>query len=169
MENTNQEVPEFIDDIKIDHYKAYFGDNFNYYSTLLLTQREKKSFNFNAFLLGGFWLLYHRLYKVFLALIVILIIETFIQDWIITSFGLSKSIDILINLFVTIIGAIILGKIADYYLIRHAQKSISSITSKYNDEDIIINNIRKAGSGNWIIFIILLLIILGAIILSALV
>jgi hypothetical protein len=160
MENTNEEMPEFIGDINVDYYKAYFGDNFDYYSTLILTQKANKSFNFYAFFFGGFWLLYRRLYYVFIALMAIMVIESLIQDWIVNFFKITSGIVILINFIVAIIGAIVIGKIGDYYLIKHAQRKISKITHMYENNDIRIEKIRKSGAGNWLIFIIIFLSII---------
>ena len=166
MEKTDKEIPEFIGDIEIEYYKTYFGDNYDYYSPSLLTNEVKKNFNLYAFFFGATWLLYRRLYKVFLILIVITIIESLIQDWFVKYFGLGKDIVLLTNPIITIINGIIIGKIANYYLIKHVQKKISSITSKYNDKDVIIKKIRKAGSGNWIILVLLFIVIIGVVIMS---
>lgn len=160
MENQENESRELIGQIKTEHYQAFFGEEFSSLEHAIYNYEkgEKTGFNVFAFLFGGLWMLYHRMYKIFFAFMAFIITTGLIQDEIVAYWGLSKLLDSLINFTITIIIGIIVGYQGNKLRIQYAKKSIQSITTRFTDEDSIKNSLMKAGSGNWIVLVVLLAI-----------
>ena len=150
MTTDEPEIPAPVGNLKTEYYQAYFGDHFDYYMPVMIDFEQGKKFTFNvwAFFCGLFWQLYRKLYLAILLFIAVIIIETRIGNWAIRYWSLNSDATNLIKLITIIILGIMYGYTGNYFLMRKAQKKIGLILSTENDEGLILEKLKKAGSGN---------------------
>jgi len=144
------ELPEKTGDVKIEYYNAYFGVDSYYYIPLMIDFDNGKKFRFNgwAFWGGMFWLIYRRQFKPMLVIFAILLFIEFIKQGIISFFSLSKNIDLVIHYSLTLIFALSMGYLGNYFIMQRAKKKTMEILANNEDEDIILQKLEKTGSGN---------------------
>ena len=150
MTDVDNELPTYTGNLKAEYYQAYFGDQWGYYLPIMIYFESGKKFSFNvwAFFFGMLWQLYRRLYLAILIFIIIVIVESALENWVFSYWSLTKLNTILINFITTIIFGIIYGYTGNYFLMRKLQDKISQILATENDEELILEKIRKAGSKN---------------------
>ena len=170
MTEVNNEIPDCIGNLKTEYYQAYFGDHISYYLPVMMDFERGKRFSFNvwACFMGMLWQLYRRLYTMIFLFITIAIIESLIRKWAIQYWSLEGEFIKLINLIFILIYATIYGYTGNYFLMRKAQKKIALILSRDNDEIIILEKIKKAGSENTMGVTLVLAFIFGMCLLATL-
>ncbi len=73
-------------EIKEAYLSVYFGKNSDYYLDRWKEYKDGRKISFKpyAFLFGIFWFLYRKMYLIFLLIIVVLIVEGIVEDYILT-------------------------------------------------------------------------------------
>ena len=117
--------------------------------------------------MGLFWQLYRRIYTMMFLFITITIIESLIRKWAIQYWSLEGESIKLINLIAILIYGAVYGYTGNYFLMRKAQKEIKLVLSTENDEIIILEKIKKAGTENSKGVILVLVIIFGMCLLTS--
>src|SRR5437870_11505904 len=105
---------------------AFVGDNADYYRTQwtpLMEGKKGTRFNWVAFLFGGFWLPYRKMYKPALILYVVICLEVILEE---TRFKEVKPFG---NFIFLIIG-LILGAFGNRLYFNHATAAITQVRSK---------------------------------------
>jgi len=150
MTDSDNELPAYTGNLKTVYYQAYFGDHWGYYLPIMLDFERGKKFSFNvwAFFCGMLWQLYRRLYGMMLLFLTIIIIESIFRRWVIQYWNLEGDSLKLINLIVMLIYGTIYGYTGNYFLMRKAQEKITRILATESEEEIILEKLKKAGSGN---------------------
>jgi len=169
MTDVDLELPKIIGNLKIEYCQAYFGDDSNYYLPVMIDFEKGKKFSFNvwACFMGLFWQLYRRIYTMMFLFITITIIESLIRKWAIQYWSLEGESIKLINLIAILIYGAVYGYTGNYFLMRKAQKKIKLVLSTENDEIIILEKIKKAGTENSKGVILVLVIIFGMCLLTS--
>ena len=128
-----------------------------------------KKFRFNvwAFFLGLFWQLYHKLYLVLVFVIVFMILELNIKNLVLSSLDLDKDVNYLFRLCETIVFGILYGFTGNYFLMQKARSTIKKVLSTETDENRIHYKLIKAGSGNTVGLIVLIVFIAGCFVLAS--
>ena len=163
MTTETNELTEKIGTVDIGYYKAYFGNDSDYYLPIMRDFYHGKKFTFNvwAFLLGLFWQLYRRLYLPILFFIVAIIIQSVIQASIVSYLDMGKLTNTFINLIASVIFALFYGFTGNYFLMQKAHKKTLQILSAKDNEDIILQKLEKAGLGNTIGIIVCIVSIIA--------
>ena len=172
MTDVENELPTYTGNLKTEYYQAYFGDHWGYYLPIMIDFERGKKFSLNvwAFFCGMLWQLYRRLYMMMLIFITIAIIESIFRKWVIQYWSLEGETIKLISLIILLIYGTIYGYTGNYFLMRKAQEKITHILTTENDEELILEKLKKAGSVNSqgiilvlsIIFLIFLLAIINS-------
>jgi len=165
----DQEIPASISNLKTEYYEAYFGDECSYYLPVMIDFERGKKFTFNgwAFWLGMFWQLYRKLYVMILIFVIAVFVESTIENWAISSMGLNGLSKTLINFITTLIFGTIYGYTGNYFLMRKAHDKIAQVLATETDEELILEKLKKAGSGNSLGLILLLVFIVGLFVFAA--
>lgn len=163
MTLVNNEMPSHIRDIKTEYYQAFFGDKWSYYLPVMIDFERGKKFRFNvwAFFCGIFWQLYRKLYMAMLLFIIVITLELILKNWTISDWDLDRDTIYFIKLIETLVFGIIYGYTGNYFLMQKAQSKIKQVLSSEDDENMILEKLKKAGSGNLLGLILLLVFIVG--------
>ena len=145
MTTDDNEMPEYIGTIKTEYYKAYFGNNQSYYLPVMIDFDKGKKFSFNlwSFLGGLFWQLYRRLYMAMLLFFAFILVESIIQQQVLSDTGMVENGNVLINFILTLIFGVIYGYTGNYFLMRKTKEKIINILEMETDEDIILQNSKR--------------------------
>lgn len=151
---------EEIGEIKIDYFEIYFGKSKDYYLPKLIAfeNGKKYSFNIGAFFFGIFWLLYRRLYVHSLIVFLVIFVESSIEKFLLTRLENTKHIQISLTIIWTILLGFVLGYLGNYFYLKHSKKKVENIISSTNDERKKIKKLKRSGSGNWILVLLMLLL-----------
>jgi len=157
-----------IEDINIEYFENYFGNSNDYYMPKLIAfERGKKySFNLRAFLFGMFWFLYRRLYIHSLIILLVILIESVIERIIITWLGNTKDIELSLRITWLIMFGIVCGYLGNYFYLKQSKKKVEQIIEKTSEESQKMRKLKKSGSGNWIIVLLILVVSILSIVLS---
>jgi len=157
------EMPACICHQKTEYCQAYFGASSNYYLPVMIDFERGNKFSFNvwAFFCGMFWLLYRKLYIAVLLFVITALLKSLIEKWAISYWGLNGEINNLIHLITTLILGIIFGYTGNYFLMRKAQDQIAQVLAAETDEDLILDKLKKAGSGNTLGVTLVLVFVVG--------
>ncbi len=151
---------EKIEDINIEYFENYFGNSKDYYMPKLIAfERGKKySFNLSAFLFGMFWFLYRRLYIHSLIILLVILIESRLERIVITLLGNTKDIELSLRITWLIMFGIVCGYFGNYFYLKQSKKKVEQIIEKTAEESQKMRKLKKAGSGNWIIVLLILVV-----------
>lgn len=155
-----------IGDVKIEYFENFFGERKDYFipKLIALENGKKYSFNIGAFFFGIFWVLYRRLYIHSLIIFFVVIVESKIEKILLIRLGDTRDMEISLRVIWLIVFGIILGYSGNYFYLKHSKKRVEVIVSSTDDETIKMKKLRKSGSGNWILVLSILLILVLALI-----
>ncbi len=147
-------MKNMIDD---DLFQAYFGTKAEYYNGVLEKIKANKIIVFGVFpfLFSIFWMLYRKMYLYgFVLTIIISIVSEFAESIYISNYNNVNhtTITIVQNLSI----AIIFGLFGNWLYISDAQRKINKLKIKCNNENNLIEKIKKDGGTNWLAPLILL-------------
>jgi len=163
-----EEKVDLIGNIELKNYELYFGTRKDYFIPKLIDFEKGKriSFNIGPFFFGIFWFLYRRLYIHSLIIFIIVIFELFIERQLLKRIGNSQNAEITLRIIWLLVSGIILGYLGIYFFLKQSKKKIENIMNSSIDEFLKIKRLKKSGSGNWIlvlstIIVLIVMIILG--------
>jgi len=147
---------EIIGEINIEYFEQFFGKSKDYYIPKLIAHENGKKFSFNlsAFLFGHFWVLYHRMYLNAFILFVIIVVESKFENILLKILGNTYNIDMSLRYLWYIIFGTLVGNLGDYFFLEHSKKRVKKIISTTDEEEIKMKKLKKSGSGNWILVVI---------------
>ncbi|NOU19768.1 MAG: DUF2628 domain-containing protein [Bacteroidales bacterium] len=159
---------ENIGDVKIEYFEIYFGKRKGYFIPKLIDLENGKRFSFNigAFFFGIFWVLYRRLYILSLIIIGVAFVESKIEEFLVNRLGDSPDIEISLRVLWLLVYGTILGYFGNYFFLKHSKRKVEKIVSSTDEETIKMKKLKKAGSGNWILILSIIFILIFLLILS---
>lgn len=112
-----------------EHYELFFGANSAYYNNVLAKMNDGKLalFNIYACLFGLCWMLYRKMYRTAGIVLVIIIIQAFIEQLLIHIYGLSFLGNIEYRMAIMLLIAIAMGFSGNYFYIKQSDRKISKI------------------------------------------
>ncbi|MCR9253227.1 MAG: DUF2628 domain-containing protein [bacterium] len=130
-----------------EHYRLYFGRKADYYISIAEDIESGKTVAPNgfAFLFGFFWLMYRKMYISIAIYILLLFVESIIEEILYSLFNTPEKTASTINGISTLAWAIILGLISNRIYINQANRKISAILSLNLPEEEKRLRIQKKG------------------------
>jgi len=159
---------EKIGEVNIEYFEQYFGKRKDYFIPKLIALKNGKKFSFNigAFFFGIFWVFYRRLYIHSLIILFVVFVESKIENILLIRLGDTKDMEISIKFIWLITFGIILGYFGNYFFLKRSINRVENIISSTSDEKIKMENLKKSGSGNWILVLSIVSIIILALIIG---
>ena len=153
---------ETIGGVKIEYFENYFGKRKDYFipKLIALENGKKYSFNYGAFFFGIFWVLYRRLYVHSLIIFLIVMIESMIEMWLLDYYRYDRDLEISMRVIWLLIYGIVLGYLGNYFYLKSSKKKIEQISLSQEEESFKMRKLKKLGSGNWILVLSFLLIVI---------
>ncbi len=121
--------------------KIFIGKNYDYFLRkweIAEKKKSKLSWNWAAFLLGSFWMVYRKMYLYFWIFIGVIIVEIFFEY----AFGFPNELTNAINLSI----ALTIGQVGNSLYKLHAEKKVKEITMMMNTSEE--SKIELARQGN---------------------
>ncbi|GGK56446.1 DUF2628 domain-containing protein [Rufibacter glacialis] len=131
-----------------DYYRAYFGNDADYYLDKLEKYQAgtKITFNIAAFFFGIFWMLYRRMYRQGLLVMVALTAESYLLGIVIQQYGISDSNAKLLNNISTIAWSVLVGFLGNWLYLRQAQAKVAQALEEEDSEQEAVNRLNAQGS-----------------------
>ena len=145
--------------------RAFVGPRADYYLTRWdrLTERSSRAlgFNFPAFFLSVFWLLYRRMYLWFWVAVATLVASLVIEDIALAAAGVQELplLDRLIGIGVSAV----FGTFGTYWYYLHAQRKIQRLSQDTVPE---LAAVARAGGTSWLTPVIALTVIVALMVLG---
>jgi len=142
-----------IPEINNEQFKKFVGDNTEFYLLKWNKMQETKniiSWNWAAFFFHVFWFACRKMYY-YVYFFVGLISFRYL---VISKFELPSWANYIFKYAVWFV----IGAIANYLYLLHADKKIKIISTKFNDNDIINKKLKKTGGVNYTIAVIIFFI-----------
>jgi hypothetical protein len=132
-------------------YARYFQKNSDYYIEQIESYNESKkySFNISAFFLGIFWMTYRKMYLQAVVVIIMILIESYLEDILVQLNFISINTYEIIDKGAMLIWGIIIGSISNRLYISKTKKDIKKILDENSDPRKIDELIQKKGGTNW--------------------
>lgn len=149
---------------KEELYAAYFQKSSAYYLKRLEEYKKgnKTIFNVYAFFFGIFWLMYRKMYKEAVIIILILFVEGVLENAVLKN--LPQQTQTSIDRILTIFFALVIGTAANSWYFRKAEKAVNDVTQQELDRDAQLKAIEaKGGVSYW--FLLLLIATVGGVVL----
>ncbi|ALI99909.1 DUF2628 domain-containing protein [Rufibacter tibetensis] len=145
-----------------EYYRAYFGNDAEYYLQKLEQYREgrKITFNIAAFFFGIFWMLYRRMYKQGLIIMVALTVESYLLSLAIQQYGISESDARMLNNISTLFWSTLVGFLGNWLYLKQAQAKVEQALEEEDQESEIISRLTAEGNITLIPHIIIAALIL---------
>ena len=148
---------------KEKYYKAYFGNDAEYYLKELEALKNDRSYslNFWPFLFGLLWMFYKKLYIPAFVLLGIQLTVGFVEDFIVEKFALGVY-QIYFDLFWMLAIGILLAFYGNVMYLKQAQKDVESIISETPPGQERYDKLAEKGKNNpgaVVIFILIIIII----------
>lgn len=148
------------------YFEQFFGERKEYYfpKLIALDIGKKFSFNIGSFFFGIFWFLYHRLYLHSLIILLIAMVESKVRKMLLIKFGDTQDMEMMFRMIWISAFAVTLGYCGNYFLLKHSKKKVANIISSTDDEALRMKKLKKSGSGNWILILSIIILLVLAII-----
>ena len=124
---------------------------------------KKLGFNFYAFLFGMFWMLYRKMHRFLLIILLVIIAESTLEFLILEWTNASLQTEQTLNKFSYFIWGSIIGLFANKGYIKMADRKISRILNLNLTQDITEKRIKKAG-GTTITPLLVIILLLALVI-----
>lgn len=139
------------EDLKRD-LRAFVGKKADYYlarwAPALRGSGSSTGFNWAAFLFGGLWLPYRKMYLVSSIFYGFIILETVLEE--IVFVGVLEEPEppaALVNMVNLVIG-IVCGSLGNRWYLAHARKAVADVRAQNLDEDAAIDLLSRRGGTN---------------------
>ncbi|UII22518.1 DUF2628 domain-containing protein [Fulvivirga ligni] len=148
---------------KEKYYRAYFGNDADYYLREIEALKNERSYslNFWPFLFGLLWMFYKKLYVPGFVLLGTQIVIGFAEDFIVEKFALG-AYQIYFDLFWMLAVGILLAFYGNVLYLKKAEKDVEAIISETQPGQDRYDQLAEKGRNNpgaVIIFILILIII----------
>ncbi|MBC3539280.1 DUF2628 domain-containing protein [Rufibacter sediminis] len=145
-----------------EYYRAYFGVDADYYLRKLEQYRAgtKITFNIGAFFFGIFWMLYRRMYKQGILVMIALTLESYLLGLAIEHFALSEGNAKLLNNLSTVLWSTAVGFLGNWLYLRQTQAKVTQALEEEESESDIRHRLAVEGSITYIPHIIIAALIL---------
>lgn len=125
-------------------------------------------FNFLAFLFGGLWLGYRKMYLATTIFLGIVLVETFVEDFVFILILDQPETPDFVNLLTTILAGFVCGAFANRWYLAHARKVITAVRRLGLPEDAHLEMLSKRGGTSIVpsvgIFIVYLVVLYSCVI-----
>lgn len=145
------------EDYTEDYYRAYFGQNADYYMRKLEQYQNGRKFMFNlgAFFFSMLWMLYRKLYIPALIYLGIVTLQGFLLQYLAKNNQITEQTTLYIDRGMAVIWSIIIGFIGNYLYLKQAQRKVSKAKRSDMGAQEAVNQLSLVGGITYLPHIIL--------------
>jgi len=130
-----------------DYFKAYFGQQSDYYMEKALEYAGGKTLTFNvgAFFLGLFWFLYRKMYSWAITLFFAIIAFSFIEELAFAQFEISLGAQQAMSVCTNLAIASLMGFYGNKFYLQHASRDITLVLSQTEIVEERLKRLKQKG------------------------
>lgn len=130
-----------------EHLRAFFGPQARYYLDVAQDFRDGVPFRYNiaAFFLGLFWMLYRKLYAVFVITALLVVLEQQLEQRLLPNLAANPAW----NTFSNLVTASLVGMLGNRLYLRQAVNKIAEVTALGLGEEATLAELRRRGGTSW--------------------
>lgn len=142
------------------YFHSYFGRSPDYYTKRLelYLQGKKYSFNIYAFFFNCAWLVFRKMYKPFLLLLLVFLILAIIVETLHQTGAISNSTNSDINILYYFLIPAITGCFSNKWYIKRSIKTVETAVSNSDDSTSVTEYLKKKGGTSTVALVIFIII-----------
>ncbi|QHL89195.1 DUF2628 domain-containing protein [Nibribacter ruber] len=150
------------------YYRTYFGQSHDYYYDKLEQYQagHKFTFNFYAFFLGLPWLLYRKMNRFALFLILAVLSQTLLEGVLIKQGLIPENYIVAVERVAMIFWGLVTGGLANFAYIRQAHREVEKAIATSPDEETALAKLSQRGGVTFIPHIILAVMVIVMILMN---
>jgi peptidoglycan/LPS O-acetylase OafA/YrhL len=144
------------------YYRTYFGQSHDYYYDKLEQYQagRKVTFNFYAFFLGLPWLLYRKMNRFALFLLVAVVAQSILLNYMLEQKVISATNAFWFERGAMLIWGLVTGFLANYFYMRQAQREVDKAIAATPNEDTALELLSQKGGVTFIPHIVIAVMLL---------
>jgi Protein of unknown function (DUF2628) len=141
-------------EINEEYLVAFFGKNTDYYlhKWREWQQGRRISFNLAAFFAGLFWFVYRRMYRVAGLILLLVIVEAQVEQWLLPASLESQGRAVAAS----VVLATIFSAFGNWIYLSYARRKITRILRRETSEEAILRQLRRQGGTSWTLILVCL-------------